>query len=716
MADFSLVAGNNRLFGAAAYYGQLGFSVIPIWGNIRPEQPKAAAVDWKIWQYRRADINQLSSWFTHNRYGGLALVTGSISRLLVLDFDRQELADEFRKRYPELAKTRVVRSAGRGLPHFYYRLPHAISITSRRVAGLDLLADGRYVVAPPTAIGDVAYEVVQSGQALLLDAAQIEQIQAFVSELDGRVALEPTDPTAIRRMVTADQLLGNLRTASSSGRNQALFETACMARDAGWTVPNTTALLLPHFVRMRGLRGAPETLARREQEGMKTIASAFSRPARRSTVQAETSNALPTVLREHFLQTRRTYLARVLDGLLMADFKPGEPFTEKQIVDALAGQVGRYSILKALQECDPAGNPVFACADPSPAPLTHTTVASACADLANNTCILFRATASNKNQKGRPPKTYTLPRMDQLCQRFSVRMRGADVLQPQDLSSPAAYRRALHRELIRRRPGTYAVSWLAKRLGASSRTIQRYQAGGELRTRPSFMRRVIGWGSLNLVPDDRSIYGVFLEDDQGKRYPALRAIAARLLKLGRSIACVRQRHNTYYHKDQPIYPFSLPVMPAESRYNGQNSRFPALCVQVDVMPEKSAEKPVLAAFKPAPPAVPASLVRKEHTTVKTAPLPAVPQRSKRYYRLPLPDLRLEEAAQTLYERIRARCEQKNGYLSRARARLLAERYGAEMLKRLLNVLRWREGIENPAGFVTVWLRSEALKLELAALT
>jgi hypothetical protein len=306
--------------------------------------------------------------------------------------------------------------------------------------------------------------------------------------------------------------------------------------------------------------------------------------------------------------------------------------------------------------------------------------------------------------------------MDHLCQRFGVRMRGTDALQPQDLCSPAAYRRALHRELIRRRPGTYAVSWLAARLGASNRTIQRYQAGSELRKRPSYLRRMIGWGSLNLVPDEPGIFGVFLEDDQGKRYPAQRSIAARLLKLGRSVACVRQRHNIYWHKDQPVYSFSLPVNTFETRQNGRISRFPVLCVQSGIAEIKTAEKPVIAAFETLQPVEPVSRRGQASKPAVVAPLPAVPERSKRYYRLPLPDLRLEEIAQTLYERIRARCQEKSGYLSKARARLLAERYGAEMLRRLLNVLRWRDGIENPAGFVTVWLRSEALKHELMALT
>src|SRR5690606_14953674 len=111
---------------------------------------------------------------------GLGLVTGTISQLAVLDFDDEQRLHQFLQQHPGLAQTRIVTSAGRGLPHFYYRLPKRVHVPSQRGQGVDWLAEGRYVVAPPTVVNGRAYTVQHDVEPLLLDAEQIALLAAFV--------------------------------------------------------------------------------------------------------------------------------------------------------------------------------------------------------------------------------------------------------------------------------------------------------------------------------------------------------------------------------------------------------------------------------------------------------------------------------------------------------------------------------------------------------
>ena len=103
---------------AAEAYFHLGYAVIPLLGDFDPERPKVAARAWSVYQQRLATLDEIATWFSPT--GGaaaLGIVTGRISRLVVLDFDSPDLLADFRRRFPDLLETRTVASAGRGLPN-----------------------------------------------------------------------------------------------------------------------------------------------------------------------------------------------------------------------------------------------------------------------------------------------------------------------------------------------------------------------------------------------------------------------------------------------------------------------------------------------------------------------------------------------------------------------------------------------------------------------
>ena len=182
MSNLNLTGVKPALFGSAQTYLYQDFNVIPILGDLDLSRPKQAGIDWKAYQHKRVNLRHLDLWFNREKFAGLAIVTGQISRLMVLDFDDEDLAEKFKVEFPYLLNTRTVLSAGRNLPHYYYRLPVACHVPSRHTTGLDLQAEGRYIIAPPTVIDGKAYTIERGGQAQTLKIEQISAISRFMDE------------------------------------------------------------------------------------------------------------------------------------------------------------------------------------------------------------------------------------------------------------------------------------------------------------------------------------------------------------------------------------------------------------------------------------------------------------------------------------------------------------------------------------------------------
>jgi len=122
-------------------YLKLGFSVIPLRGKI-------PAVTWREYQRRRVTLVELRRWVRRELFSNVGIVCGKVSgNLAVLDFDTADAYDDFRARFPEVAKTTTIATGGGGW-HVYLRvdaLPPSL-----RGQGVELCANGRQVVASPS--------------------------------------------------------------------------------------------------------------------------------------------------------------------------------------------------------------------------------------------------------------------------------------------------------------------------------------------------------------------------------------------------------------------------------------------------------------------------------------------------------------------------------------------------------------------------------------
>lgn len=132
-----------------------GFSLIPLQKN-----SKRPIIKWKQFQYRRAGIEEVFDWYM--RFGNdinIGIVTGRISRDAVVDVDDLNKLPELTKLVPGLWETCRVRTPRPGL-QFHFSTDGKKISSSRRfldLDGVELRAEGCYVVAPPSIVDGVKY-------------------------------------------------------------------------------------------------------------------------------------------------------------------------------------------------------------------------------------------------------------------------------------------------------------------------------------------------------------------------------------------------------------------------------------------------------------------------------------------------------------------------------------------------------------------------------
>lgn len=115
-----------------------GWSCFPI-----PRGEKAAKIKWERWQAERPDPATVAGWAS--RDSNIAIVTGAISGLLVLDLDSADAVAEAE----ELGLPETIRANTAKGQHVYFRHPGGtIKNRAKMKPGWDIRCDGGYVVGP----------------------------------------------------------------------------------------------------------------------------------------------------------------------------------------------------------------------------------------------------------------------------------------------------------------------------------------------------------------------------------------------------------------------------------------------------------------------------------------------------------------------------------------------------------------------------------------
>lgn len=134
-----------------------GFSIIPMGDDKKP------LVKWKEYQDRKPTFEEIAAWPpTCN----LAIVTGAVSGLVVVDCESREDAEWF---YRSRGKSPCVVQTRRGF-HLYFRHPGQPVKNAQRVENrYDVRGDGGYVLAPPSKFegGEYTWKLPFLGHKLL---------------------------------------------------------------------------------------------------------------------------------------------------------------------------------------------------------------------------------------------------------------------------------------------------------------------------------------------------------------------------------------------------------------------------------------------------------------------------------------------------------------------------------------------------------------------
>lgn len=133
----------NPFLESALRYLRLGYSVIPIKPN-----SKEPLIEWKEFQKRPPTEVEVVDWWEKYPDANLAIVTGEVSGVCVLEVDDKNILDGL-----EIPMTPTAVSGGKRLPHFYFLYRGGVpnfSYRNENGEAFSLRSDGSYIVIPPS--------------------------------------------------------------------------------------------------------------------------------------------------------------------------------------------------------------------------------------------------------------------------------------------------------------------------------------------------------------------------------------------------------------------------------------------------------------------------------------------------------------------------------------------------------------------------------------
>lgn len=145
------------ILSSALEYLGMGFSVIPIMprgklpqANVLPGYGESKA-SWEQFQHTPPSDITVMEWFADRPRLNLAIVTGKVSNLVVIDVDNEQGLEQYRLWHGGHGVKTTWVHTGKGF-HFYFNYPDGVEIRNRTHwrEGIDIRADGGYVLAPPS--------------------------------------------------------------------------------------------------------------------------------------------------------------------------------------------------------------------------------------------------------------------------------------------------------------------------------------------------------------------------------------------------------------------------------------------------------------------------------------------------------------------------------------------------------------------------------------
>lgn len=255
---------------ALAYRQDYGWSVIP---QIRGQ--KKPPVQWKPYQHEYPTAGEMQKWWRIWPDAGIALITGALSNVFVIDVDGPEAHEALLKHLGDEPLAPKVFSGSGSVHRFHLFFRHPSIATKAKATPwhpkLEFRGEASLVVLPPS--------IHKSGNPYRWDrpigAGGLPELpERIVAAMTVRPATAPQQPTPVTTSLavevsssTATFLRGQY--AEGPGWNERLFRAACDLHARGVTLDQAEPALLA---------GARPWSEAESETARRTIASAFSEP------------------------------------------------------------------------------------------------------------------------------------------------------------------------------------------------------------------------------------------------------------------------------------------------------------------------------------------------------------------------------------------------------------------------------------------------------
>jgi hypothetical protein len=172
---------NKQLTSALYYLNKCNFSVIPAKNDKRP------LIQWQEFQKQKPPESVVRKWWGEQyKFANIAIITGKVSNLTVLDVDTSEGKQKLHDLLPDTFVTPIVDTPGKG-EHFYCQYQEGVTNAVRFMPGCDIRSEGGYVIAPPSADARGRWKWREGCKIGTVDFAQLpmsvlDYIYAFIKE------------------------------------------------------------------------------------------------------------------------------------------------------------------------------------------------------------------------------------------------------------------------------------------------------------------------------------------------------------------------------------------------------------------------------------------------------------------------------------------------------------------------------------------------------
>ena len=257
-------------------------------GNVTHDDGRARGT-WLPFQSRRPTLDEVWTWFVTCGVPGVALVTGRVSGVIVLDFD----GDAGGRVLERLNLKPHVQTPSGGfhcwLEHPGWSVPtlnSKVHAQLERYRGLDIRADGGLAVMPPTRTRKGAYLQLRE---LKPDALRVlpDEVRGVLGLLRPPVPVARRSEAERRRWVrssaarSAEELLDRaLELAVMRGRNEGGFRLACTLRDHGYSQAEALEVLARYASLVPNVNGKGQREPYTAAQYTASVRSAYRRPAR----------------------------------------------------------------------------------------------------------------------------------------------------------------------------------------------------------------------------------------------------------------------------------------------------------------------------------------------------------------------------------------------------------------------------------------------------